>query len=523
MVKLLKSYHKLLLVMLLALGVRLVVLPLIHHPGIGDPNHYYNLGNLLAEGRGFNIDYIWQFNDPPEQINHPDDYWMPLTNVFVAGSVTLFGSGVRSAILPFIVMSLFIPVIAYLAARQLNTTEDTALFAAATTAVLPEFVLNSLRTDTTIPNVLLVCGSILLLTVGVRRGRFLPYVLSGVLAGLAFLVRSDSSLLVPMLIVTMIAYHRWGRDLVTDVRSWRFAVATVVVMAAVVAPWIARNYSINGTPTTPKVSQMFFLTDFREHYVYDDDITLATLLEKQTIPQLIGKRLFEMAASAKLMYTTLDIFLPIPVLGGLLLLIYRRDRDRLLILAPALILLLGVYLFYTILVPFKSQGGSFKKAYLTLIPLIVPLASYALEHAIQDRRLRIGAMLLVVAFMTANAVELVRQDSRNVTAYMDFIHQMVDEAQQLPDTNGDGEIVLMTQDPFMFRFYGMRTVMIPMDDREAVLEVAQRYGADYIMMPPDRPALDPIAQGTEIDPRFEHVRDVPGTGASFFGFNFDGS
>jgi hypothetical protein len=236
---------------------------------------------------------------------------------------------------------------------------------------------------------------------------------------------------------------------------------------------------------------------------------------------LLGKRLFEMAASVKIMYTTLDVFLPIAVAGGLLLVIRGRDRDRLLTLAPTLIMLGGVFVFYTILVPFKSQAGSLKKAYLTLIPLLLPLASYALEQAIPDRRIRFGTMILVVGIMGANAFELVRIDNRNVQTYRDTMDKVVETVHTLPDTNGDNEIILMTQDPFMLRFYGIRSVMTPMDDRESILEVAERYGVDYVLMPPARPALDDIALGTEIDPRIEYVIDVPGTTASFFRFVFE--
>src|SRR5690606_34354217 len=118
------------------------------------------------------------------------------------------------------------------------------------------------------------------------------------------------------------------------------------------------------------------------HYAYQRDFTLQTMLDQQTPAQIIGKRLFEMAAAAKLMYTALDVFLPVLVAGGLLLVVAARDRERLLALAPTLVLLLGVFVFYTVLVPYKAQAGSFKKAYLTLIPLLLPLAGYALERAV---------------------------------------------------------------------------------------------------------------------------------------------
>src|SRR5690606_12299715 len=157
------------------------------------------------------------------------------------------------------------------------------------------------------------------------------------------------------------------------------------------------------------------------HFVYDTELSLQTLLASQTPAQLIGKRLFEMAASVKLMYTTLDVFLPVAVAGGLLLVLAARDRQRLLTLAPTLILLGGVFVFYTIFVPLKSQVGSFKKAYLTLIPLLLPLAGYALERVIHDQRMRVGTMALALLFLGANAVELVRADARFVADYLRYM------------------------------------------------------------------------------------------------------
>jgi hypothetical protein len=221
------------------------------------------------------------------------------------------------------------------------------------------------------------------------------------------------------------------------------------------------------------------------------------------------------------MYTTLDVALPIAILGGLLLLIASRDRDRLLTLAPALILLVGFYVFYTVLVPFKSQGGSFKKAYLSLVPLLIPLAAYALERAIPDQRIRRGTMLLILAFMTTNAIELTRADLKATNNYLAQMRRVIQQIERLPDTNQDGEIVLMTQDPFVIGFLGLRSVVIPMESRDTILEVAQRYGVDYLMMPPARPALDPLYTGDEIDPRFSVAAAIPGTAIELYRFNFD--
>lgn len=515
-----KPLRILLLICLGALALRLFALQFVQHPGIADPNHYYNLGHFLLDGMGFNIDYIWQYNNPPNALLHPDDYWMPLTGAMAAGSMTVFGRTVQGAVALFIVLGTLVPVIGYWAGRQFRLSQGTSLFCAAACAALPEFVLNSVRTDTTIPNLLLLCGATLLLTRGLRKGGILPFVVAGVCGGVAYLVRSDSSLLLPMLVVLILCYALWGRDL-SPVRHWRYAVLVPLIGIAITVPWLLRNIEVSGTPTTPRLSDMFYLTDYREHFVYDTPLTLETYLSTLSPGQIIAKRLFEIAASVKLMYTTLDVFLPVAAAGGLILVLAARDREKLLTLAPALILLLGIFVMYTILVPFKSQGGSFKKAYLTLIPLLLPLAGYALERALSDVRLRTGAMVLTVGFMAANAIELVRADQRAISAYQTAVQSMLDTANALSDTNGDGDIVLMTQDPFMLRYLGTQSVMVPMEDRDTVLEVAQRYGVDYLLMPADRPSLDALYSGAETDDRFVPAVRVPGTGSVLYGFDFE--
>jgi hypothetical protein len=284
----------------------------------------------------------------------------------------------------------------------------------------------------------------------------------------------------------------------------------------VAVPWSLRNLNYAGTISTPKVDEMFFLVDYRDHYHYAGVFDLQSLLAEQTIPQIIGKRLFELAASVKLMYTNLDLFLPIAVAGGLILLTAARDRKRGLVLAPALILLLGYTVFYGVLAPLKSQGGSFKKDDLTLIPLIVPLAAYALERVIPDRRLRIGTMVLATAFLALNAFEYVRADATFVNGYLGRNQAMAAVAHTLPDVNGDGQLIFMSQDPFMLDFLGLHSAIFPSDDRDIVYQVAQRYKVDYLLMPPDRPALDGLYLRTDSDPRFVHVADVPGTEYQFF-------
>jgi hypothetical protein len=482
----------------------------VRFPGIADPNHYYNMGIRLVEGHGFTIDYIWQYNIPPASIVHPEEHWMPLTAVLAALPMQVLGVGVSQALLLFALIGAALPALAYWMAEQLDLSENASLFSAASAAVLPEFVLNSVRTDTTIVCALFIGLSIVLLTEGLRRGNALAYIGSGVAAGLAYLTRNDAVLLLPVLAVTLVVY-KLARQQFRPRYVWLMPVVALVV----VSPWLARNLQELGSLSSPETDDMLFFTDHSNHYAYGRHFTLETMLARQTPAQIVGKRVLEMAAAAKMMVETLDA-LPILVMGGFLLLMAVRDKAKLLTLSPALILLLGGFVAYTIFIPYKAQAGSFKKLYLSVLPLLIPLAAYALERAIPDRRIQLGAMALLLALLGANAVDLVRSDARFAGDYLASVERMASVARALPDTNDDGEIILMTQDPYILRYAGIRSVMFPAEDRETIIEVARRYDVDYLLMPAARPSLDPLYIGEETDSRFEIAGDVPGTQFVFY-------
>jgi Dolichyl-phosphate-mannose-protein mannosyltransferase len=511
---------KLALIVIGAFALRVACLIFVQHPGIADPNHYYNLGVRLAEGHGFTIDYIWHYKQPPATIVHPDDYWMPLTGVLAAVPMQLFGISVHNALILFIVIGSIIPILGYAIARQFGCSETSSLFAAAATAVIPEFVLNSVRTDTTIVNVLLVCASLFFMTRGFRRGGPWNFVCAGIAAGLAYLTRNDSPLLLPILVLTLLMYHYQGKLRQSFLRVGVYAAAAVGIAFLIALPWLIRN-ARDLQNSSPGLSSMFFYTNVQDDFAYNRQFTLQTMLASQTIPELIGKRLFELAASVKLAYTTLDVFFPVAVLGGFILLAAARDKQRFLTLTPALIWLVAIFIVYPILIPMKSQAGSFKKAYLTIIPMLLPVGAYALERAIMDNRVRVGAMVLAIVFTGANAFELVRADATATNAYAATMRSVASTALSLPDTNGDGQVILMAQDPFMLRFFGVSSVLLPYEDRATILRVAQRYNVDYLMMPPDRPALDPIYWGEETDPHFVRAAAVPETNVVLYGLKFD--
>ncbi len=527
---------RLLFICMLALLMRAALMSAwVRHPGIADPNHYYNMGVRLVEGHGFTIDYIWQYNAPPASIVHPEEHWMPLTAALAAIPMAWNGISVPSALLLFMVMGSALPAVSYWGARQLHLAPNPALWAAAACAVMPELVLNSLRTDTTIPFSLLVCLSICLVvyasktTVRPTR-RWLVFIVAGALAGLSYLTRNDGILLLPMMFGYWLILRLLWRslpDALTILSGGRRLAAALTVVYTVTAilvavPWLIRNLNEIGSLGSPETTDMFFFTHHNDHYAFGRAFTLETMLAAQTPQEIIGKRLFEMAAAVKMMVTSLGVVLPVAVAGGvLLLLLTRRDpvsRARLRATAPTLLLLAGGFVAYTVFIPYKAQAGSFKKFFLALLPLLIPIGAYAIERMVAGSIARTRLWLMTLVLLAAFAVDTVRLDQQQTSRYLASMERVAAVARTMVDRNRDGQIILMAQDPFMLRYVGYSSIMYPWEDVDTILQIAQRYGVDYLLFPPDRPQLDPIANEEETDPRFVEEVRVRGTDFSIWSY-----
>ncbi|XWX02581.1 glycosyltransferase family 39 protein [Aggregatilineales bacterium SYSU G02658] len=493
---------------------RLALLPLAQHPGIGDPNHYYNLGQRLLDGHGFTIDYIWAFIFQYERIEHPEDHWMPLTGLLTAASMSLFGREHTGAVVLFALVGALLPALAYLAARRLDLEPSEALAAALLTSVVPELVLNSLRTDTTILNAVFVGAALLALSHALESDDVRWYALTGALAGLAYLVRTDSLLIVGT--AGLLVVWRWlsGRTL----PRWRILLTLVLPLAALIvaAPWLIRNVVETGQATTPALRYFFLKMDFRELYSYTSIPTLETLLNDYSLADLLYRRLFELAAALRLMTALLKDGVTLLLAVGLWTLWRQRSKSAVGRLMPIAVTLGLLLIFYPVLIPIGNQGGSFKKAYLSLVPLIVPIAIYGLRRAVPEVRLRAGVVLITTALMAMSAFELVRDQNRFVNTFIASMERVVSVLETLPDTNDDGRLIVMTQDPFVLRYLGYQGVQFPFEDRDTIFYVAQRYGVDYLLMPSARPALEPIETGDEQDERFEFVTNVARTNYTFW-------
>ncbi|MBD2104606.1 hypothetical protein [Leptolyngbya sp. FACHB-261] len=97
------KHHRLLIagVVVVALLSRLMFVGLLHHPRHGDRAFYYTVAENLVDGRGFEVDYIWNYLSNPERLPHSsNDFWMPMTAVIISLSMFVFGKSLPAALLP---------------------------------------------------------------------------------------------------------------------------------------------------------------------------------------------------------------------------------------------------------------------------------------------------------------------------------------------------------------------------------------------------------------------------------------
>jgi hypothetical protein len=496
-----RNHISLLLIILCGLVLRLGLLPLVQTPGLNDQNHYYNLGRRLLDGEGMTIDYIWHFNDVPKDIVNPVDHWMPLPGIAVLAGMQIAGENARAALIIFIAAGTLLPALSYWAAKQLELSDSSALFAAAFTACIPDLLSYSLRADTSIINAFLTSLCILLLTKTLQQGKYWHLLASGFCAGLAYLNRNDSILLLPISYVVALIYWRWSKAGVSKNRLFLVALLFTLFFTMPVIPWLIRNQIVLGRLGTAEGNRMFFMVDAHEHYAYNTPINLDTMLAQRTIPELLYKRAFEFAAAIKQVFNSLSWIGPLFLLSFYYL--YREgEKLRFLALIPTFIWLLAIFIAYPIFIPLKSQSGSFEKAFLGILPLLIPQVVFVLEKAFSKWLWRLLIAVVGIALMIWQGIGIVTEENAFANRYYSDIGNVISVISSLPDITGDDQIRLMSQDPFVLSYYGYSSLMIPLASREEILELAARFDIDYILMPAARPALDALYLRTEQDTHF---------------------
>lgn len=480
-----------------ALHARLLYARLAEHPGHADEAFYYTVAENLAAGRGFVIDYVWQFLALPETLTHPsNDYWLPLASAVMSLSLVAFGTSVFAALLPGVAAGLLLAPLLYAWNRLGSRSTLAALAAAGLVLFEPNLFAASIVTSTVIYFALLTAASLYCASRGHEDPRF--FLLAAAAAGLAHLTRHDGVLLLLALLVAIWTspQRRPGR--------LGYALGSLLVYGLVLSPWVALNYRTLGAPFPPGALRILFVAEYEDRYAYAKELSLRSYLASG-LGSVLWARVEAAGWNAKTLWQ-LGGLLWIPAALGVAECVLRPERrEDLLRYRPALVFLGALFAFHTLL-PFSF---ALVNSAVALLPVLILVTAETVRRHVRWTPL---ALLVLLALGASYYGQAFRYAGTTVTVNNDVGRQLRPLRRLVAEDSGRSsgeEAVIMTRIPWEVHLTTRyRAVQIPNDDLDTILAIARRYRANYLLLPAERTALAGLYEGTRVDARFPLVASI---------------
>jgi hypothetical protein len=255
----------------LVLVINLLTLLFQKVPGYMDAEYYYTGALNLFRGNGFTEQYVWNTLSLPVGLPSASHlYWMPLPSIFAAVGLWLGQQeSYYLARIPFIVLTICIPILTYELTRRMGGDSKTA-FIAGLMAVLPGVYLVYLNLVEAFSPYMLVGGFICFLIFNVlskneEKLPVGPFLLLGVLSALMHLTRADGILWLGFcgLIPTywLLIRKQWKNGLFTGV-------LLLLSYSLIMFPWYARNWQLFHHLFPPGNQYTLYLTTYNDNFMY---------------------------------------------------------------------------------------------------------------------------------------------------------------------------------------------------------------------------------------------------------------
>ncbi len=501
----------------LTLAVRIATALPVQQAGYMDASYALHVAENLAMGRSLTEDILWNYLDQPQGLPHPSNqYWMPLPSLLIAPFFAVLGVSYRAAQIPFVVLSLFLPLFAFYLARRVLGRDDYAWMAAVFTLFSGFYMVYWVSPDNFTPFAVSASLCLYAISRGAESGRRRYFVAAGILAGLSHLSRADGILLLAVPPIALLVLSR-KPEAGYDLR--RISVLTLCVLLGyllVMSPWFWRNYVTLGTPYPSAGTKTLWLTNYDELFRFADDLTFSRFLAWGIGP-ILGSKLFAAGLNLVILsFADSQLFLTPFALVGLWQL---RRRIELL---PFFVFLGLLYAVMTLAFTFPSTRGSMLHSAVALLPFFSVAAPPGIDAAIRwIARWRKGWQLAqAISFFRIGSIALAVIISLYIYA-PGFFGAVVQGASplwnqrdaQYPevarwlDQHARGDDVVMAIDPPSFyNVSHRRAIMIPTDGVGAIFDAAARYGAKYMILEFDHPApLRELYAGKSTVPGLEPV------------------
>lgn len=181
------------------------------------------------------------------------------------------------------------------------------------------------------------------------------------------------------------------------------------------------------------------------------------------------------------------------------------------------------YLFYTFVASFSGPGSLIK-----CLASLMPFVCLVIVEWLASRLRWTPVLLLAVAALSVYGGYQGFQKNYISTTYYNVFYKNYSTLTRmiLADAPGRGldpsQVTIMARDTWdVYEGTGFKAVMIPNNNIDTILFVAQHYNARYLLLPGNRPQLDKIYTGSGPDPRFRFVGDVAGSDMRLFYLKFE--
>ena len=351
------------------IGLRLFFAPMFSHPGHGDFAHYYCLAENIYNGRGLEVDYVWEFLNLYNSITHVPLFWMPLASTFMASFFHLTGPGVPAGILvSILILVINAGVIGWIAWRELPAGNGLQVSCAVLLTVnLPVIFNYSIITDAAIYNVLWVTISIYFLGKYLKSGHPLnlyPFALS---AALVYYTRGDGFLLIGTACLVILAGLIQRRITVSRHLIFHLLGVSILYFVLIYPYSVFLKNSLPEVDSAPSALRLFFASKYSNFFSWGvaETLTLENWLQFGISKAIYARFNAASMFAGYILKLSLGTILLAPVLFAAA---WKESSGRSFYL-PMIFQGLVITLAYSVLLPFSGTGGSFHKSIISLYPL----------------------------------------------------------------------------------------------------------------------------------------------------------
>ncbi len=268
--------------LLIAVGVRLLTIAWIEFPPTEGSFYYLDVARNLAQGHGLTTDVLWSYASPPLTLPRPAfDLWLPLASVIAAISMLVAGTSTTAGQLGGAILGALLAPLAWAVASEAARLDGIderraramSITAGLLAAVLGPWLVATAAPDSAMPFTVLAVIAALLISRMLLRAELPGWragLILGIVLGLTYLARQE----VVWLGLTFLALSIVSLRRVPVGARLRASLALLgpIVLGGllVVVPWLIRQQAtFGGSATAQALENMFLLRNEQIFSIHD--------------------------------------------------------------------------------------------------------------------------------------------------------------------------------------------------------------------------------------------------------------